>query len=704
MNRASGLFKKAHMPESISHHQYIFILGSALIALLLWSGTPVNAAEEQTKIAAAPSPLIEMSIEELMNMHVTTVAKKPEKWFDTPAAIYVITSQDIKRSGVTSIVEALRLAPGVEVERISAHRWSVGIRGLSDELDRRMLVLVDGRSVYNPIVAGVYWDAVDYPLEDIARIEVIRGPGGTLWGANAVNGIVNIITKSAKDTQGGLVTAGGGTEEQGFGSVRYGDTIGADLDYRIYAKYASRDALHHEDSNNYDNWQMAQTGFRTDWDATEKDNLTFQGDLYTTITGQREDLSFYSPPYFEWREYDLHSTGANMLGRWHRELSDSSDWTLQAYYDMTQRRFPSIKMDVDTLDIDFQHRFSSIPKNEIIWGLGYRLNSIEIDSWPTMVSTDPDRSDNLFSAFVQDEIILVEDKLKLTVGSKFEHNDYSGSEYQPSARILWKPTQRQSLWASVSRAVRTPSPVESQLQQTIFYIDYGAPATLFFRSYGDDGFETEELLAYELGYRIQPHDKLSFAVATFYNEYDNYLSSELDVSKIFGEPTSSPVRYIFPIYLRNNLHGKIYGGEMSVEYKPFDWWRLHASQSMLQIDMESDTPLDAGSEYFIEHSSPSHQSAIQSYMNLPHNLKLDCTFRSVARLETIRGPNYKVSGYNSMDARLAWNIKPDLEVSVVGQNLLDDHHPEFSLKEKLGSPLAPLEIQRSVYGKVQWQF
>lgn len=656
-----------------------------LAGLVVFLASPV-CSYEIAKGSQTGHDLTEMSIEDLMNIEVTLASKNPRKYFDTPAAIYVITNEDIKRSGVTSIPEALRLAPGVEVERIDSTQWAVSIRGFSvSPLNRRMLVLVDGRSVYSPVLANTNWETVDYPLADIDRIEIIRGPGGSVWGANAVNGIINIITKSAKDTQGGLVSIGGGTEDRAFGDVRYGGKMGENANYRVYGKYINNDALWHEDGNNYDGWQKQQAGFSTFWDLKDGNTVRIQGDIYDGNLGQKA-------------EKDKEASGGNFLGRW-QQSGDASDMTLQFYYDHTYWNQQNYKAIVDTLDLDFQYRLRLSPRQEINYGLGYRLNSFDAkgsSNATTVIYFDPDHhTDNLFSAFVQDEITLVKDKLNLTLGSKFEHNDYSGYEIQPSAKILFKPTPDQSFWASASRAVRTPTPVEHDLVAEIQltfpypppYDKYDAFLLL------NKGFKSEELVAYELGYRIQPTKRLFLDMAAYYNVYDNILSAQY-LSR-YSPGVSSDI-----IILDNKVSGHVLGGEVSIDYSLFEWWRLHASQSIMHIDMEKDadstdpTTVDA-----IENSSPGYQTSLRSYMNLPYNLKLDCIFRLVSRLPAYTGQR-EIPSYNSMDVRLAWNIKPGLEISIVGQNLLNTHHPEYS-----GSGLVvPPEVERSVYTKVQWQW
>lgn len=382
--------------------------------------------------AQQPNPLSnlkQLSLEELMNIEVTSIARKEQRVADTAAAIYVITQEDIQRSGVTSIPEALRLAPGVEVSRVDSNKWAIGVRGFGSRLSRSLLVLMDGRSVYTPLFAGVYWEVQDTLLEDIDRIEVIRGSGGTLWGANAVNGVINIITKKAQDTQGLLLSGGGGSEEKGFGSLRYGGKVGENFNYRIYGKGFRRDAAATRGLSDFDDWQMGQGGFRTDWKPHEGDSLTIQGDAYDGRSGQRTQVSRLSAPFSIPVQEDAEFSGMNLLGRWSRTLSKSSSLALQMYYDRTDRREPTFQEQRNTFDFDFQHRLQPTGRQELIWGLGYRYTRGDTKSVPTITISPSNRADNLFSAFVQDEIVLVQDRLRLTVGSKFEHNDYSGFEF-----------------------------------------------------------------------------------------------------------------------------------------------------------------------------------------------------------------------------------------------------------------------------------
>jgi iron complex outermembrane receptor protein len=618
-----------------------------------------------------------------MDIEVTSVAKKEQRWAETPAAIYVITQEEIRRSGATSIPEALRLAPGVQVSRIDANKWSIGVRGFGSRLSRSVLVLMDGRSVYTPLFAGVYWEVQDTLLEDIERIEVIRGSGGTLWGANAVNGVINIITKRADDTQGLLATAGAGSEEKGFGGVRYGGTAGKDFSYRFYGKGFRRDAQFTPHVSDFDDWQMGQGGFRTDWDFRSNDNLTIQGDIYKGRSGQRTSVSSFSAPFSTVIQRDTDLSGMNLLGRWSRLLSETSNMAVQFYYDRTFRREPTFEERRNTVDFDFQHRFKVTSHQELVWGLGYRYSRGDTDSVPTITISPRSRTDNLFSAFLQDEIVLIEDRLRLTAGSKFEHNDYSGFEFQPSVRLLWTPVARHALWASFSRAVRTPSRVEHDLVLTAA-LSPAAPN--FARVLGSKEFDAEKVLGYELGYRIQPADRLSVDLAAFYNHYRDLLS--LEPGPAFLEPPGS---FIIPFFIANKMNAKVYGLELVADWRWLDWWRLRGSYAYVQMDLRPKPGSgDTTTELSAEGSTPHNQVSLVSFIDLPANLQLDGTFRYVDNLRS-----QKVRRYFNLDVRVGWHATKNVELSLVGQNLLDNHHAEWS---------GGTQIQRGVYTKITWRW
>jgi iron complex outermembrane receptor protein len=507
----------------------------------------------------------ELSIEELMRVKIISVSKKPEPWFEAPAAVYVITGDNIRRSGVTSIAEALRMAPGVDVARNDAATWAVGVRGFTDVFNSKLLVLIDGRTVNSPFAGGVEWDVRDTPLEDIDRIEVIRGPGGTLWGNNAVNGVINIITKGARDTQGLLVSAGGGDFERAFGTLRYGGRIDDETFFRVYAKYFKReDFLLPNGDEAHDGWNMLRGGFRADWERAAANLFTVEGDIYSGEERAVTPVPILTPPFGQVLSNNNVLAGGHLLGRWTHTLADNSETRLQIYYDRTERDHDNFSETRDTVDIDSQYRFRLGLRQEIICGLGYRLQHDEIGS-TFAASFDPDsRTMNLFNVYAQDEIELVKNRLSLTVGTKVEHNDFTGFEIEPSVRMKWTPTANQTVWAAVSRAVSTPArgPHDNRINVQAFPTDSTVALVSIF---GNPDLQSEAVLAYELGYRLQPHPRLWFDVATFYNVYEHLLSVEP------GEPRPEDSHLLIPFTTDDKLDGESYGAEVAARWQAAAW-------------------------------------------------------------------------------------------------------------------------------------
>src|ERR1700730_14435802 len=421
-----------------------------LVAMLVLGGLVCTGWGASQKDEEAPGHLTQISLEDLGDIEVTTTSKEPIKASRTPAAIYVITQEDIRRSGATSIPEALRLAPGVEVARADSNTWSIGVRGFASTLSRDVLVLIDGRTVYTPLYAGVYWQVQDTVLEDVERIEVIRGPGGTIWGANAVNAVINIITKSSKDTRGMLVSTGGGNIDQGFVNLRYGGGNDKSFNYRIYGKAFNEGPEFHPNGSSFDSSRMGRTVFRTDVDLHNRDTFTFQGDLYNGDAGQSVGITTYSPPYMTNVQQSAELAGGNLLGRWKRTLGAGSDIQLQTYYDRTNREQSSFAESRDTFDVDFIHHLPLRWRQDFLWGLGVRLSSGNTtEVVPTVVFTPSHLTDKLYSGFIQDEIPIIGNQFSLTIGSKFLQETYSHFEFEPTARLLWTPNSRQTVWAAV---------------------------------------------------------------------------------------------------------------------------------------------------------------------------------------------------------------------------------------------------------------
>jgi iron complex outermembrane receptor protein len=633
--------------------------------------------------------LANMSPEELMKINVTILGPA-ETVFKTPAAVSVVTADDIKRSGAMNIPEALRLVPELDVAQIDASQWAVSSRGFNSQFANKLLVLQDGRSVYTPLFGGVMWDVQGPMMEDVDRIEVIRGPGATLWGANAVNGVINILSKSAQDTQGWLVSSGGGTFDRGFADARYGGKIGNDAFYRVYGTYMDHAAtpLPNGDDSHTD-WQQGRGGFRLDWNKSEDDLLTFQGDGYD---GKIHEVFWVVPtitPTFSSPVEDVQVYGADVLGRWTHTISDTSDFKLQLYYDFTKRDMPQILDETrHTVDLTFQHEFAVGDRNKVIWGLGYRVNSDRLVNVPTVSYTEERQTLNLFSGFVQDEIALVRDRLSLTLGSKLEHNGYTGFEFEPSARLLWTPAEHHSFWASVSRAIRMPDRVETSL------IMSQPPGITV---YGNSDMDSERLLAYEIGYRAQPFEKLSFDLTGFYNDYDHLESIDFGPS-----PTQPVVTPFFPLHYGNGLAGTSYGGSATATWKLADWWRLQPSYSFLKMNLHTRPgSTDTSGAATAETESPENQFSLRSMMDFPHDASFDFTLRYVDRLAW-PATYAPVGSYVTADARLAWRVSKNLELSIVGQSLLQKQHAEYSSGFILGNPQT--QIPRSVYAKITWQF
>jgi len=657
---------------------------SALLALLLTIGVA-----EADDLASTNGPdlsrLADMDISQLMQVKVTILG--PSRTVSqTPAAVSVVTQDQIQRSGAMNIPEALRLVPGMDVAQVDASQWAVSTRGFNDTFADKLLVLQDGRDLYTPLYSGVFWDVQETMMEDIDHIEVVRGPGATLWGANAMNGVINVITKSAEDTQGLLASGGGGNQERGFADVRYGGVMGSNLFYRVYGTYENHDASVLPDGSGANNsWQMARGGFRMDWVPTEINSVMLQGAGYLGWIDQVFGVVLPAPTGMVTNIEEEKVSGANVLGLWTHNISDTANYKLQAYYDYNQRTAPWVfDEQLHTFDLDFKNEFEPLQRNKMVWGLGYRLTRDSEVNYPN-ISFQPNSSTlNLYSGFLQDEIALVPDSLSLTVGSKLEHNDYTGLEYEPGARLLWTPTAHQTFWASVSRAVRTPSRAE----ETVSLVDpNGLPVTLV----GTNTVGSEELIAYEVGYRSEPLPRLSVDFTTYYNDYSHLSSEQIN--------PANPSQLFFA----NDQYGFTYGFEATATWQATDWWRLQPSYTLLRMDLKSRadgaSPPDTFSVAETEGSNPEHQFSLRSSMDLPRGVAFDTALRYVDRLSY-----FQINSYVELDARLAWQINPNWEVALVGQNLLHDQHAEFGPTYVNTQAGQVTDIPRSVYLKVTCRF
>jgi iron complex outermembrane receptor protein len=639
--------------------------------------------------------LAALTIEELMDIEITSVSKKTQALSQAAAAVYVITPEDIRRSGVTSIPEALRMVPGLQVAHITGNKWAISARGFSDLFAKFLVVLIDGRNVYSPLFGGVNWDEVDTLLEDIDRIEVIRGPGGTLWGANAVNGVINITTKHARDTQGGLLTFGGGNYEQGFGSVRYGGKARENVYYRTYIKYFDRDTFadHHftgatpfdiPGKHVRDRWDVVRGGFRIDWDSSDTDAITVQGDIYSGDISETLLTTSSSRPYESIGNHTLRTSGFNILSHWDRIFSDTSLMKLKCYYDYVVRDDVLFRETRNTFDLDFQYQFALGSYHDIVWGLQYNFTSDHLrDSFTLSFSSD-DRDLNVASLFFQDDVGLFDDRVHLIVGSKFEYNDYTDFEVQPTARLLWNILEQHVLWAAVSRAVKIPNRGNREGR-----INFVTKPPLNIAIVPNRGYDSEEVTAFELGYRVLPASNFSLDIAGFYNDYDDLFDLERG---FFLEP-GLPPRLVFPQRQDNDMYGKTYGTEVTVIWKVRDDWKLVAGYTWLKLQLDSHLSTDRYRDR--EESDPQNQFHLRSYLSLPGNLEFDSALYYVDRIS-----RWDIPSYLRLDARLGWQPTKDLSISLVMHNLLDDHHPEYETEQGFISS----QVKRSIYMKVAWCF
>ena len=647
-----------------------------------------QAFSQQAAGQSDPESLKRMTLEQLSQIEITSVTKEPVPAFGTPAAITVLTGEQIHNSGAHTIPDILRLVPGVNVAQIDSNSWAIGIRGFESKLSKSVLVLIDGRSVYTPLFAGVYWDMQDVMVEDIDRIEVILGPGGTIWGSNAVDGVINIITKSARETHGSLVSAGGGNVDQGALSWRYGG--GTDgLSYRIYGKGFTTGPEQHSDGKNFDDWRRGQVGFRIDSRLNDRDELTVQGDAYGGHAGQALQVSAYSPPSIPTVLGNELFNGENIMIAWKRVLTSGADLQVRAYWDRTDRQELNYREIRNTFDVDFIHHLP-FKHHDVTWGLGVRISPDDfIQTVPTVDFFPAKDVYNIFSVFLQDDMALLPDRLTLTVGSKFEHTSYSGFNFQPSARLAWTPNNKNTLWAAATRAVRTASRIENGFN----YSFLAAPSVpLYLRLVGDDNFTPEQMLGYELGYRryVSNHGFLSLQL--FHNRYDDLLSVE-SVPPIV-ETTPAPTHLVLPLYLRNGIAATTSGGEISAVWDAREWWRLRGSYSLVLLDARRQPGSnDASTVGQLQGDTPAHTLGIQSSFQLPKHFDVNLVFRYVSSI-----PDQRVAAYSTGDVRIGWRARDPWEFEVVGQNLLQPSHAEYG-----GLPGPLVAIRRSIYAGITWR-
>lgn len=671
----------------------------ALTAALLLAASGVHAAP------AAPADPADLSLEELLNANVQTASRKSQRLQDVAAAVFVITRDDIERSGATSIPDALRLAPGVHVARIANNRWAVSARGFNGRFANKLLVLMDGRSIYSTLFSGVVWEAEGTLLEDIERIEVIRGPGAALWGANAVNGVINIITRKARDTRGTLAVAAVGSEERGIVALRHGVALG-DGHLRVWGKALARDTsvdLAGAPAN--DDWHDSRLGFRGDWALDASRRITLSGSTYRSRTGDTWRLpSYTSPQGFEATPMRQNANGTHLLARHDWLWADGTEAALQAYLDRADLEVGGIVRDHrSTVDLDFQHRPRLDGAHDVVWGLGYRQSNDHIDSGTLLSVAPASRRWELVSAFVQDEWTLAPKTLRLVLGTRLEHNSFTGFEPQPNLRLIWTPTPQRTLWGALSRAVRTPSRAErdAQVDLTVRPANGFMPAVLV-RNVPDPDrpLGNEVVKAVELGLREQVGPQLSLDLVLFHNRYDKLRGARLGAQGFELLPIPHAVQTTSP---NNGVHARSQGLELALDWHLSPRWRVQPAYTYMAIDARASStdPAENASASVYNASAPRHQLSLRASATLANRSQLDLWLRHVSRLAPTRPGAPGIAAHTTLDLRCAWRVRSGLELSVVGQNLLDRQHPEF-VPDLL--PAQPLQVQRAVLVKAKWQF
>ncbi|PKD40715.1 TonB-dependent receptor [Methylomonas sp. Kb3] len=673
-------------------------------ALLCLGQSTSHAANQEPERDNLPD-LTGLSVEQLMNLDVTSVMKVPTDIKHVPAALFVLSNEEIRRTGATTIPEALRVVPGMHVAKVDGNKWAVSMRGFSSQFVNKLLVLVDGRSVYNPLFSGVWWDQQDVMMEDIERIEVIRGPGASLWGANAVNGVINIITKSAKDTQGGLLSSHVGSQRYG-GGLRYGADLGGDAYLKVYGRHTN-----YGDSKTLgssakagDEGEMSKIGFRYDKAIDFTNKLSLQGDAFLgesngalqyfpSLTSQQTPV--LAPPFSRELPTDQLFSGHYIQARWEQHQSSDSNTVLRMYWDRHSRKSPYLNSEyqIDNIDVDFQHNYKLNDSHMLVWGSGVRFNLNNFEDSAQISMSANNRTDRIYSLFGQDDITLVPDRWHLTLGSKLEHNPVTQFEVQPNARLLWTPDDQHSFWGSVSRSVRTPNWVEQNISyglQPQPYTIRGNTVPVLRNLTGNPDLTAEKMLGFELGWRGQLSRQLSTDVALYHYSYDDYASLTPNTQRFAG--------YMLQTLDYNNYgHVQVYGGEISVDWQATENWKLRATYSHEEERFRLSPLAPANTTLISGDSYPAHKAMLWSMYQFSPQLKLDLNWR-YSDATGLNGAQSRA--YQDLDARLGWDLGAGVELALVGRNLLNSSHFEYG-SDMFSTATA---VQREVYGTLRWDF
>jgi iron complex outermembrane receptor protein len=666
------------------------VVAATLVAVCL--GFTANRGEAQE----AKPDISNLSLDSLTSMEITSVSRKEQKLTEAAAAIFVITNEDIRRSGLTSVAELLRTVPGLDVAEIDANKWPITARGFGERYPDKMLVLLDGRTLYSPLTSGVSWDVQETLLQDIDRIEVIRGPGATLWGSNAVNGVVNIITKGARDTQGGLLEGNFANADRNGGAVRYGGAIGSKGHYRVFAKYFDRDGSPTTDGHPAsDKWNDLRGGFRSDWNLSSKTTATLQGDVYrgragTTVLGI---ISLPDALNGDFMDQTI-TTGGNVLGRWSRN-SEHLDTTVQGYFDLANRDETGVLGEFRrAFDIDFVQDFHPESRHDFTWGADFRYSEDRTVGSMNISFNPVGRNTSLYGLFGQDVLSLASNKLKLTLGTKLEHSFYDGFSLQPNLRMVYVPSGHASTWIAISRASESSSRTDADSRSN-HDAQFNSTGILTVASdFGSLGIPTEDVVAYEAGSRFQPNHFLALDLVTFYNSYTNRHTHEPGTPYFEGLISSKLL--VLPTYTASNIYGETQGIEMLARAQPTHNWELSGSYTLFQIHLHrksSSQDFDTIAE--CEGSTPTHKFQLHSLLTLPHKLEVDSSVFYVGR---IAGP--EISGYTRLDVRAGWKPRSNVEISAGGRNLLQARHAEFGS----GELVEAMPVGRTAYVKATWSF
>jgi iron complex outermembrane receptor protein len=659
----------------------------AFSAVLLLHQTVAPASASQQSV-----DLMALSLEQLMTIEITA-GKKIQTLADVPAAVFVISGEDIRRGGFRSIPEALRMAPGVQVAQINANQWAISVRGFNSPYSNKLLVLVDGRVVYTPAFGGVFWDVQDLLLEDVERIEVIRGPGGTLWGENAVNGVINVITKVAGETTGAFAEAGAEGMDGGFVGTRYGGGIGTVGEYRVYAKYFNR-SYEAGARTGPEQWKQARGGFRVDWRTGIRDTLSVQGSGYSgssVLNGR--DVSLVAP----FSSVIAHAgsvDGGNLQAQWARRYSDRADVKVRADVDRTSRGSPDFAERRTTATVDLEHHVRPSGRHDVVWGAAYAKSADRLNGSFRLAFAPAEDSFVVASGFLQDDITLLPNRLRVVAGTKILHNSYTAWEQQPNARVLWTPNQDRTLWFAVSRAVRLPTRVEEGVRLNISaQATATPPGVAVTRVQGSPGGGAEHATAYELGFRMQVIAPWFVDLAVYRNSYSR-LNFSVPGDAPFLETSPPPAHIVQPIGYSNTGAGHAEGAELFTRWQGSGPWRVTANYAWARMDV---TPLNSLNANVNPGLNPTHRARIQAAFDLPYRLQWDIGASHSSRLRATDVP-----AYTQIDTRLAWRPRTFVEIDLVAQHLLDAGHIEW-IPVGGGALYESVQIPRSIVARVTWR-